>query len=180
MAEKSMAIGTWEASCVMGVHWTTVARMVEKEMIEARDLKSTVGNRVFRVYSLADCEANYAGYERVCRQNGGHSPKHPRTMTHMRHDALERLHNETAKISFIDAVSSAEAAEIMGIHHSFCVRMALDGKISGRVMWSGRPDSESSRLWIFSRKSCEKNRDGAIALVKNGTKTGRPRSFLDQ
>jgi hypothetical protein len=154
--------------------------MVEKGMIEARDLKSVVGDRVFRVYSLADCEENYAEYERVCRQNGGHSPKHPRTMTHVRHEALERLHNETAKISFADAVSGAEAGEIMGVHYSFVVKLATDDKVVGRLLWSGRPDSGSSRLWIFSRKSCEKNRETAMTLAKAGLKPGRPRSFLDQ
>lgn len=180
MAAKDVAIGTWEASCVLGVHWTTVARMDQKGMISGRDLRSTAEGRVFRVYSLAECEDNYAEYEEVCRRNGGHSPRHPRTMAHMRHEVLERLQNEPAKIALKDAVSGIEAAEILGVCHSFVPRLVAAGEIEGRVLWSGRPDSGGSRLWIYSRKSCDRNREVTAALQSSGGKVGRPRSSLDQ
>lgn len=180
MAGKSIAIGNWEAACVLGVHWVTVARMVEKGMIEARELASASGDRVFRVYSLADCEENFAEYEEICRKNGGHSPKAPRTMAHMRHEALERLHNKPVQVGFHDAIGSTEAAEILGVHYSFVAKLAADGRIDGRVLWSGRPDSGGSRLWVFSRKSCVKNRESVTALERAGLKVGRRRSSLDQ
>lgn len=177
MAGKDVAIGTWEAACVMGVHFTTVRRMVEKGMIRGRELRSLTGDRVFQVYSLEDCEENYAEYLEVCRKNGGHSPRHPRTMAHLRHDALERLQSEPVKIAFDDAVSATEAAEILGVHPSFTADLVAKGQITGRVLWSDRPDGGGSRLWIFSRKSCEKNRATVAALEQAGLKVGRPRGL---
>ena len=177
MAGKNLAIGTWEAACVLGVHFTTVRRMVVKGMIRGRELQSNSGDRVFQVYSLEDCEENYAEYVEGCRKNGGSAPKHPRTMVHMRHDALERLQNEPAKVAFDDAISATEAGELLGVHPSFTNDLVERGAIVGRVLWSDRQDSGSSRLWVFSRKSCEKNRAAVTALEQAGLKVGRPRGL---
>jgi hypothetical protein len=176
LAANDIAIGTWEAACVLGVHWVTVARMVEKGMIRGRELASATGSRVFRVYSLEDCEENYAEYLEICRKNGGHAPKHPRTMVHMRHEILERLQNEPARIAFDDAISATEAAAILGVNPSFTNNLASRGQIVGRILWNGRQDSGGSRLWVFSRKSCTSNRDANAALEQAGLKVGRPRN----
>jgi len=170
------AIGSWEAACLLGVHWTTPARMVEKGLLTTRTLASPVVSdpeRVFTVYSMAECEADWEEYAEQLRQGG--SGKRPRAGVDLRPPMVKALAAVEHQIAFGDAVSTGEAAEIMSVHWTFPPRMAQQGKIVGRILVNAR--NNRSRCWIFSRASCEANVSLARRLQAAGTKKGRHRNL---
>jgi hypothetical protein len=170
------AIGSWEAASLLGVHWTTPARMVEKGLLTSRTLSSPVVSdpeRVFTVYSLAECEADWEDYAEKLKQGG--TGKRPRANVDLRPPMVKLLAAVENKIAFGDAVSSGEAAEIMGVHWTFPSRMAQQGKIVGRIVVNAR--NNRSRCWIYSRASCEANVSLARRLQSAGTKKGRHRNL---
>lgn len=172
-----LALGSFEAAAVLGVHWTTPARMVEKGLLTARTLKSPVRSdpeRVFVVYSLAECEADYREYESKIRSRGGKSDRRPRGFLDDRPPMLKRLAAEPSQITFGDAISTGEAAEILGVHWTFPSRMATQGKIVGRVLHNGR--NKRGRCWVFSRASVEANVAATARLQAAGRKKGRARN----
>ena len=170
------AIGSWEAASLLGVHWTTPARMVEKGLITSRTLSSPVVSdpeRVFTVYSLAECEKDWEEYAEKLTQGG--SGKRPRANSDLRPPMVKLLAAVENKILFGDAISTGEAAEIMGVHWTFPPRLAQQGKIVGRILINGR--NNRSRCWIFSRASCESNVSTARRLQAAGKKKGRHRNL---
>lgn len=170
------AVGSWEAACLLGVHWTTAARMAGKGLLTTRALQSPTdsdGDRQFVVFSLSECEADWADYAERLKARGGKSDRRPRGFADLRPGAVKRMAAVDPKISFDDAISTGEAAEILGVHWTFPPRLAADGKIIGRVVWNGR--NAAGRLWIFSRASCRKNAALAKTEAAAGTKKGRPR-----
>lgn len=178
MAKKKIdqAIGSYEAACVMGVHWTTPKRMADKGLITTRTLRSPVVSdpeRVFTVYSLAECEKDWEDYAEQLKQGG--SGKRPRAGGDLRPAMVKALATVEHPIEFGDAVSTGEAAEIMGVHWTFPPRMAQKGKIIGRVVVNAR--NNRSRCWIFSRASCEANVSTARRLQAAGKKKGRNRNL---
>lgn len=179
MANKKQldqAIGSWEAACLLGVHWTTPARMVEKGLLTSRTLASPVVSdpeRVFTVYSLAECEKDWGDYAEKLKQGG--SGKRPRAAVDLRPPMVKALAAIENPIAFGDAVSTGEAAEIMGVHWTFPPRMAQQGKIVGRILANAR--NNRSRCWIFSRASCEANVSTARRLQAAGKKKGRHRNL---
>lgn len=175
--QPDLAIGSFEAAAVLGVHFTTPARMVEKGLLTARTLKSPVRSdpeRVFVIYSLAECEADYRDYADKIRSRGGKSDRRPRGFVDDRPPMLKRLAAESAKITFGDAISSGEAAELLGVHWTFPPRMAARGQIVGRVLHNGR--NKRGRCWIFSRASVEANVAAVARLQAAGKKKGRART----
>jgi hypothetical protein len=175
MAKKTdLALGSWEAACLLGVHWTQPKRMSEKGLLTARTLRSPIHSdpeRVFSVYSMLECEENFAEYE-AAMESGG-TGKRARTAVEERPAMLKKLAAVTHQITFGDAISTGEAGEILGVHWTFPPRLALAGKIVGRVLANGR--NRNSRCWVFSRASCEANVSLARRLEANGTKRGRKR-----
>lgn len=172
------AIGSWEAAAVAGVHWTQPAVMAKKGLITSRAIKSptaTGTDRVFSLYSLAQIDADYHDYEDV---QATRTRRRPRGYLHLRPAGLKKLLSLPVKIDFDDAVGAGEAATIMGCHWTWPPRLARAGKIDGRVVHNGRAGTASDRLWIFSRKSCERNASEAKQLLRSGTKVGRPRRQL--
>jgi hypothetical protein len=172
---KDQAIGSWEAAAVLGVHWTQPAVMVKKGLLKSRLLKSPTtkgASRSFAIYSLADCNAEFADYEDA---QATRTRRRPRSYTDLRPDELRRLKAVDPQIEFDDAIGAAEAAEIMGCHWTWPPRIARRGEIIGRVPHNGRDDKLEDRVWIFSRRSCEANAAAAKAQVHAGTKVGRPR-----
>jgi hypothetical protein len=173
------AIGSWEAASVAGVHWTQPAVMAKKGLITSRPIKSptaTGTDRIFGLYSLAQIDADYHDYEDA--KTTGTRRGGSRSCLHLRPAALKKLAALPVKIAFDDAVGAGEAATIMGCHWTWPPRLARAGKIEGRVVHNGRAGTASDRLWIFSRKSCERNASETKQLLRAGAKVGRPRRSL--
>lgn len=169
---KNEAIGAWEAACLMGLHWTRPRRMADAGLLSVRKI-STSGSKEFAVYSLRDCEENFADYlkEAKNRQSSGR----PRTALHMRDDALKALGaKDRPKIEFDDAIGVMEASKIIGVFWTRVPRIASEGNIVGRVLWSQR--GGDSRLWVLSRKSCVAWAKEIRSQETAGTKRGRPRT----
>lgn len=169
-------IGAYEAACLLGVHWTTVARMVEKGLLTSRQMESpTVGEpeRVVAIYSLLECEADYAAYDEQLKHGG--SGKRPRGSVDLRPAMVKVMAAIENPIAFGDAISSGEAARILGVHWSFPPRLVSQGKIIGRVLTNNR--NNRSRVWVYSRSSCESNGSTNRRLQENNKKSGRNRHF---
>lgn len=169
-----LALGSWEAACLLGVHFTQPKRMSEKGMLTTRTLKSPIitdPERVFSIYSMAECEENFAEYEEAMKSGG--TGKRARGAVDERPAMLKKLAAVKNQIAFGDAVSTGEAGEILGVHYTFPPRLALAGKIVGRILVNGR--NKQSRCWVFSRASCEANVSQARRMEANGTKKGRKR-----
>jgi len=170
------AIGSWEAACLLGVHWTTPARMAAKGLLTTRTLSSPVVSdpeRVFIVYSSAECGRDWDEYVEKLAQGG--SGKRPRGNIDLRPAMVKLLAEVENQIAFGDAISTGEAAEIMGVHWTFPPRMAQQGKIVARILTNAR--NNRSRCWIFSRASCEANVSTARRLQAAGKKKGRHRNL---
>lgn len=171
---KDVALGSWEAACLLGVHWTQAGRMSQKGLLTKRTLKSpTVSDpeRTFAIYSRNECEENFSEYEAKMREGG--TGRRARTAISERMAMLKRLAGVEQHIAFDDAISTGEAGEILGVHWTFPPRMAQAGKVVGRVLVNGR--NNRSRCWIFSRASCIANVREARRLEDAGKKRGRKR-----
>lgn len=166
------AIGAFEAAGIMAVHWTKAKRMADAGIISCRTISGADG-REFSVYSLRECKENYAGYLAERKKAGRRG--RPRTGEEARADTLAALGAPgRPQIEFGDAIGCHEAAQILGVYETLIPRLARDGKILGRVVWSAR--GERSRLWVLSRASCEKRAALVRRLEEAGTKVGRPRA----
>lgn len=166
---KNEAIGTWEAACLMGVHWTRPKKMADGGVLSARAVGGAEG-REFAVYSARECDENFLEYAKRRDAHG-----RGRTAVDLRKDAIKQLSaNGRPQIDFEDAIGVSEAAEILGVFWTRVARMVDEGKIVGRVLWSNRGDR--SRLWIFSRKSCVACAKEIRRLEAAGKKLGRPRN----
>lgn len=172
--EACQALGAFEAAGVMGVHFATVARMLDKGMIAARLVPlSGGGGKAAGIYDGRSCEENYLDYEEKLAEGG--SGKRPRAHLDLRPEALKRLRAVETPIAFADAITTAEAAEILSVHVSFIARMIARGDIVGRRLWSPRGAAE--RIYIVSRQSCVKNAQNMRRIQAAGKKNGRPRKF---
>lgn len=170
---QNLALGSYEAAAVMGVHFTRPRRMFDDGLIDGRALDPVARaseDRTRLVYSLKACEANYEDYERRLGVKGREGVMRPRAWLHERPGMLKRLKSLETPILYDDAVGIGEAAKIVGVHWTLIGRLVNDGKIVGRVVWN--PRRGSPRFWIVSRASCEAERKRA---AKNPEKSGRPR-----
>lgn len=166
---KNEAIGSYEAAAVMGLHFTRPRKMAADGVISSKTLGGEEG-RTFSVYSLKECDENFRDYEEAIGKSGGR----PRTQIDSRHDVLRVLADRDRPVIMMDdVVGTDEAAEILGVWHTLVPRLAKSGRISGRLLWSER--AGASRLWIFSRKSCEACAAKMRRLEEKGIRVGRPR-----
>ena len=163
------AVGSWEAACVMGVHFTRPQRMADEGLLTIRRFDNiaemTKTDRTFGIYSLRECEQNWQDYKEKQRLSGGR----PRVHAHLRTEMLNKLLAVDPKIAFGDAVSAAEAAAVLKVHFSYPAKLAEQGKLVGRVLFNNR--HENNRAWIFSRASCEEN----LAAIRRAEVAGRKR-----
>jgi len=167
---KNEAIGSYEAAAVMGLHFTRPRRMAESGVISSKTLGGEEG-REFSVYSLRECDENFREYEKSIGQSGGR----PRTCLESRHAVLRAMAEKDRPVILMDdVVGTDEAAEILGVWHTLVPRLANSGRIVGRILWSER--AAASRLWIFSRKSCEECAAKMRKLEEAGVSVGRPRT----
>lgn len=166
---KNEAIGSYEAAAVMGLHFTRPRRMAEAGVISSTVLGGEEG-RSFSVYSLRECDENFRDYEEALGKSGGR----PRTQIDSRHAVLRVLAAKGRPVIMMDdVVGTEDAAEILGVWHTLVPRLAKRGRIIGRLLWSER--ASASRLWIFSRKSCEACAAKMRKLEEKGISVGRPR-----
>ena len=174
---KDTAIGSYEAACLLGVHFTQPASMARKGLLTTRLVRSQSDQaetvREVAVYSLRSCEEDWRGYEK--RQADG-TVRRPRAYADERPAMQRKLAKMTVQIDFHDAIGSVEAAEILGVTLPWAVRMARTKQVVGRLLLSER--AAASRRWIFSRKSCEAAAGETKRLAATGKKIGRPRSRL--
>ena len=172
---KDIAIGSYEAAGLLGVHYTQPAVMAKRGLLTTRKCKSLPQGaytpREFAVYSLASCESNWRDY--LEKQNQPGRPR-PRSQVGDRPAMIRRLEKSTP-IAFRDAIGSVEAAEILGCTEVWACKLAKYGEIVGRLLYSGRAEKSKRRRWIFSRESCEESVGLAKRKVREGTKIGRPR-----
>jgi hypothetical protein len=169
-----LALGSWEAAALLGTHFTRPRRMAEQGLLTTRQLKSPEVDdpeRVFTIYSSAECEADFDAYEEQLKHGG--SGRRPRANLEDRPAMLKFLKALKHPIEFGDAVSTGEAAEILRCHWTWPTRLAAEGKIVGRILLNGR--NSRSRCWIFSRSSCEANVSVTTRMEEAGTKKGRRR-----
>lgn len=162
------AIGTFEAAGLLGVHFTKPARMHAKGELSAREIVGDDSRR-FVVYSRQECDENFAAYDSATRIGRPRTRVDDRPMVQKKLDA-----KKATKIAFGDAIGVAEAAEILGVWHTLVPRLAREGKLVGRLLWSER--SGAPRVWILSRSSVEQRAAETRRLEESGKKVGRPRT----
>jgi hypothetical protein len=181
MPEKhfDQAIGSYEAACLMGFHFGQPQKLVATGVLTGRVvMTSAYSNAPVRrvsVYDGLECERNYREYEEKVASRGGRSERRPREWLHLRPEAISRLKAVENPIAFDDAVTVAEAAEILGVHPSLVPRLIAKDRINGRVPWNPRGQRGGSRNWIISRRSCLEQLRLVRAAEAAGSKVGRPR-----
>lgn len=168
------ALGAEEAAGVMGVHYTQPGKRVQKGLLSCRYVTcNEAEDRAFAVYSLKECEEDFADYEETYKAGKGR----PRTKVEDREHVLKRLLSEKNLIDYDDAISVAEAAEILGMVRSGVQYLLAQEKIVARKIWGER--SNATVFWIVSKKSCEQHAAATAKLEKAGKKAGRPRTGTD-
>jgi hypothetical protein len=172
---EDLALGSYEAAALMGVHFTRPRRMFDDGTIDGRRLDPVwvaSSPRDTLIYSSAACEKNYADYEEAqAKRNRG---CRPRAWLSERPKAQRLLRSLTVRISYDDAIGTAEAAKILGVHHTLIRKLVVDGKLVARQAWN--PRHSVGRFYIISRKSCEQNRkDYAAGVGRHGTPRGYKR-----
>jgi len=182
MAKKfyDQALGSYEAASLMGVHFGQPQKLIAKGVLTARTITTSAYSddpvRLISIYDGAECEANYQEYEEKCASRGGKTERRPRAWLHLRPEAVRRLKAEKVTIAFDDAITLAEAADILGVHISLIPRLVGAGKIVGRRPWNPRGVRTGARNWIVSRRSCLEHAKATKAQEAAGTKVGRPRA----
>jgi hypothetical protein len=170
---KDIALGSYEAACLMGLHFTRPKRLFDAGELDGRPLDPvwvTESSRQFVVYSAASAERNLKDFEA-----GRFGPvKNPRAYLHLRDKVLRRLAAEKQTVMYEDAIGTAEAAKILGVHPTMVQRLVITKKIVARQPWNPR-NPGAGRIYIISRKSCEANRREIAALEAAGKKRGRKR-----
>ena len=181
MAKKyyDQALGSYEAAALMGVHFGQPQKLVAKGVLTARTVTQSAYSdsptRFVSIYDGAECEANYQEYEEKTAARGGKTERRPRAWLHLRPEAVRRLKAVKEPISFDDAITLVEAADILGVHISLLPRLVEAGKIIGRRPWNPRGLRMGARNWIVSRRSCLERAKTSKAQETAGTKRGRPR-----
>lgn len=173
MAKSDLALGSYEAAALLGVHFTRPAKMADGGLIISRPLGTNRKDPSHRlsIYSEADCERDFAEYEERVREAGGKHYRRPRAWLHLRAQVLKRLAKMTRRIEYADACSIAEAMEIMNLESTTQItRLLVKGELIGRHPWNPRSSSEA--IWIISRRSVEERKKRIIADEKAGRKPG--------
>lgn len=184
MAKKAavradIALGSWEAAALLGIHFTRPARMRATGKLIGRTLAGVRDEpqSEIAVYSSADCERDYEEYRERVDESGGKHYRRPRAWLHLREPVLRRLAREKSLVDYSDACSVAEAMqELRLVSTAQVCRMLREGKIVGRRPYSER-NNQSKSLWIISRRSVEEWKKGIVAREAAGVKPGR-RKFV--
>lgn len=172
---QDLALGSYEAACIIGAHWTQPGRLAKAGRLVYRPLESgwgIEGRNEFFLYSLADCDENYRDYIAAMEAGGVRGRPRGQEYMELREPMLARL-AAVEPILYDDAIGTAEAARILGVHITLIGRMIRSGKIRGRIAINDRKGRSS--VYIVSRRSCEENRAVVMASEAAGTKTGRKR-----
>lgn len=170
-----LAIGSYEAACVMGVHWTRPHRMTAQGKLLAKALAASWTDeqeRLTHVYSLHDCEDDYQHYLETLNLDGD-APHRPRGYLHLRDDMLRRLAAAKPAILFDDAIGTGDAAALLGVTATAIQKMVEQGKLHPRRPHNGR--NHASKSHIFSRAECMADRRRVASLERAGKKPGRKR-----
>lgn len=178
--QTRQAVGSFEAAALLGVHFSIPQKLAARGKLSAHapadSAWSDAPTRSYAIYDGAECDRDYRDYEAKIASRGGKSDRRPRGWVHLRPDVLKHLGAVETPIAFNDAISTAEAAKILGVHVTFVPRMVTGGKIVGRRPWN--PRSKTSKIWIISRRSCLANVREKKAMMAAGGVTGRPRKKL--
>lgn len=173
------ALGSYEAACLMGVHFGQPSKMLAKGRLAAHVVADSAYSddltRQVAIYDGTECEANYREYEKTVAARGGKTERRPRSWLHLRPEAIRRLKAVKDRIDFDDAVSLVEAAKILSVHISLVPRLIAQGKVVGRLPWNPRSNPANARNWIVSRRSCQAEIKATRARENAGTKPGTKR-----
>lgn len=165
----------------MGLHFSIPQKMAARGRLSCHappvSAWSASPTRSYAIYDGAECDRDFREYDAKIAARGGKSDRRPRAWLHLRPEVLRRLKAVKKPIAFDDAISTAEAAKLLGVHVTFVPRLVEAGKIVGRTPWNSRSTS-GPRVWIISRKSCLANVRSVKAAIAEGTRTGRPRKTL--
>lgn len=174
-----LALGSWEAACVAGVHPSRIRRMAEVGHVIYRPMGSAWADRgepknEYLLYSLHDCDENFRDYNAMLHERGGKAPYRPRSEEWLsQHESMLARLADVEPILYDDAISTAQASAIMGVHITWVNVMIRDKKIRARIAINDRRGG--GRVYIVSRRSCEQNRAAAVAAERAGKKPGSPR-----
>jgi hypothetical protein len=167
-----LALGSYEAAAILGVHFTRPRLMAGAGKLITRQLGAGIASpaHIIQIYSLADCEQDYRDYEDRVREHGGRHYRRPRAWLHLRPAALKRL-AKAVPVEFSDACSVSDAAQILNLSStSLITRLIRNGQIVGRKAWN--PRYTAGEQWIISRRSVEERKRDIIARETAGVKTG--------
>jgi hypothetical protein len=168
------AIGSHEASSLMGVHYTVPYRMAARGRLSSQNFETPEGRQV-TFFDGGECEENWVQY---CRDMAaGGTGKRPRDHTEHRDTVLAHLAAVKTRITLADAISTSEAVKILGTQASYAVTLARTGKIVGRQLWSAR-SRRGLNQWMFSRRSCLANVASVKAAFAAGKTVGRIRDSI--
>lgn len=176
----NQAVGAFEAAAILGVHFSTPAKMLNKGILRAHVLDQVYaagGTRRQMIFDGRECEEDYLAYEARMADPNDPIGRRPRSYLDLRPQVLRRLRAVETPIAFDDAIGVAEAAKILSVHPSFISRLVKGGEIVGRVAWGQRRATTVGRQYILSRRSCLENVAQARAVQAAGGKVGRPRKF---
>lgn len=166
-----LALGSYEAAALMGLHFTRPGRMHAAGQLAGRETASLphgTGERRMVLYSARACEEDYAEYE---KRDGGR----PRDWLHLRPVALQRLAKVSPAILYDDAIGVMDAARMLGLHFTGVCKLIERGKLVARKPWN--PRHRKSRVLIVSRRSVEANKREVAAQEAAGKKRGRKRNL---
>lgn len=173
-----IALGSYEAAAITGTQWSRPARLAKAGKLIYRPLESGWSedrkSEVF-LYSLHDCVENYEDY--IASTAKGRPPGKPRAEECLaQHEPMMRRLREVEPILYDDAIGTAEAAAILGVHITMVNRLIRAGTIKARVPYNDRYPDRIGGNYIVSRRSCEENRAKYSALESAGKKTGTKRT----
>lgn len=168
------AVGGFEASALLGVHFTVPYRMAAKGRLVAHTHASSKGRQI-TFFDGSECDADWADY--CDNMAAGGTGKRQRTATADRPKVLKYLAAVKAPIQLSDAISTPEAAKILGMYPSYAIRLAEGGKVVARKLWSPR-SKRGPVQWMFSKASCKANFAAAKARHEAGKMPGRVRASL--
>lgn len=168
------AVGSHEAAALMGVHFTIPYRQAQRGKLAAAHFETPSG-RMATYFDGGECEENWVAY---CHEvAAGGTGKRPRDHTEHRQAVLAHLAAVKTRIALADAISTPEAAKILGTMQSYAITLARAGKIVGRQLWSHRT-KKTANQWMFSRRSCLANASAVRAAFAAGKTVGRIRDSI--
>lgn len=168
------AVGGFEASALLGVHFTVPYRMAARGKLVCHTHTTKAGRQI-TFFDGAECDEDWLDYCRAIADGG--TGKRARTATGDRPAVLRHLAAVKHQIPLSDAISTPEAAKILGMYPSYAIKLAESGKVVARQLWSPR-SKRGPIQWMFSRASCKANFAAAKAAHEAGTMQGRVRNSL--